>query len=300
MLRIGHISYANCTPIFYTLTHYYDCSNYTFIKGVPSELNRLLLRGEVDASPSSSIELARHPDIYCFLPGLSISSFGRVDSIILFSKVPIEELNHERVALTQASTTSSVLLRIIMGDLLKMENTFHEEGGQLKDVLKDYKAFLLIGDDALKAVMSNELQVRSEGKNPSPVTRRPSLYTYDLGDLWYKFTGLPFVFALWLVRKDVLEKKEMEIEGLNIDLHSAKDIAIRNYKEIADETEEKGWMSKNRLIEYWERISYTLNDIHLKGLKEFYRYAEKLSLIEKVPSIEECIIFPRESERRQK
>jgi len=86
MLRVGHISYANCTPIFYALRQYHDCSNYIFIKGVPSELNRLLLRGEVDISPSSSIELARHPDLYYFLPDLSISSFGKVGSIILFSK----------------------------------------------------------------------------------------------------------------------------------------------------------------------------------------------------------------------
>ncbi len=303
MLRIGHISYANCTPIFYALRKHHDCSNYIFVKGVPSELNRLLFRGEVDVSPSSSIELARHPDLYYFLPDLSISSFGRVDSIILFSRVHIEYLNHERIALTQASTTSSILLKIIMAEFFHIENTFQEEKGELKDVLKNYKAFLLIGDEALKAVISSRLI-----NPPTPPLIKggkggflnSELYMYDLGELWHRFTGLPFVFALWLVRREVSKNKKKEIEALNRALHSSMDIAYQTYEEIAEDVEEKNWMPKNMLIEYWERISYVLNYAHLEGLSEFYRYAEKLSLIEKIPYLEECIISIKDTERRQR
>ncbi|MEK6693422.1 MAG: menaquinone biosynthesis protein [Nitrospirota bacterium] len=319
MLRIGHISYANCTPLFYALTHYHDCSNYVFVKGVPSELNRLLLNGDIDVSPSSSIELARHPDLYCLLPDLSISSFGKVGSIILFSKIPLEELNREKIALTQASTTSSFLLRIIMGEFLKMENTFHEEGGPLEEVLKRYKAFLLIGDDALKAVISNEFRVTSKTLNSNPPftpllkggeeglfakgehggISPSSLYTYDLGELWYRFTHLPFVFALWLVRKDSLKSKEKEIVRLGRDLLLARDMAFRNLENISDDVEETNWMPKRMLTDYWENISYALNDIHLEGLREFYRYAEKLSVIEKLPILEECILSTIDIERRK-
>lgn len=304
MLRVGHISYANCTPLFYALTKHHDCSNYIFVKGVPSELNSLLLKGGIDLSPSSSIELARHRDLYFFLPNLSISSFGRVSSIILFSRVPIEDLNHERIALTQASTTSSILLRIIMSEFLKKENTFHEEAGHLDYVLRRYKAFLLIGDDALKAVASCKLQVANENKNSKPksslVTRHSSLlYTYDLGELWYKFTDLPFVFALWLVRKDVLREKEVEVEVLLKSLLSAKDIAYRSFTEISEEVDEKEWMTKDSLLGYWNRISYDLNNTHLEGLMEFYRYAEKLSLIEQMPPLESYVIPTKETERRQ-
>jgi len=77
------------------------------------------------------------------------------------------------------------------------------------------------------------------------------------------------------------------------------DIANRNYKEISEHVEEKNWMPKKMLVEYWERISYVLNDTHLEGLREFYRYAEKLSLIEKVPYLEECIISIKDIERRK-
>ncbi|MEK6690603.1 MAG: menaquinone biosynthesis protein [Nitrospirota bacterium] len=292
MLRVGHISYANCTPLFYALTKHHDCSNYIFVKGVPSELNSLLLKGEIDLSPSSSIELARHRDLYFFLPNLSISSFGRVSSIILFSRVPIEDLNHERIALTQASTTSSILLRIIMSEFLKKENTFHEEAGHLDYVLRRYKAFLLIGDDALKAVIGYRLQVSS-------VKQNSELFLYDLGELWYKFTDLPFVFALWLLRKDVLREKEVEVEVLLKSLLSAKEIAYRSFNEIFEEVDEKEWMTKDSLIGYWNRISYDLNNTHFEGLKEFYRYAEKLSLIEQMLPLESYIIPTKETERRQ-
>lgn len=296
MIRIGHISYANCTPIFYALKRYHDCSDYTFLKGVPSELNSLLLKGSIDVSPSSSIELARHPDLYCFLPDLSISSFGKVGSIILFSRVQIEELNQERIALTHASTTSSILLRILMGEFLKMENTFCEEGGDLKDVLRKYKAFLLIGDDALKS----KNKITSEYQNSKLQTPNSKLYMYDLGELWYKFTQLPFVFALWLVRKDSLKNKEKEIKALGRSLLSAKDTAYRNLEDIAEDVEERNWIPKKMLIDYWQNISYDLNDRHLEGLREFYGYAGKLSLIEKIPILEECMISTRETERRKK
>lgn len=283
MLRIGHISYANCTPIFYALRRYHDCSNYTFLKGLPSEVNMLLLKGELDVSPSSSIELARHPDLYLFLPDLSISSFGKVGSIILFSKVPIERLNGERIATAQASTTSAILLRIIMGEFLRIENTFYEESGELKNVLKKYKAFLLIGDDALKVVQSSRFKVQSENLDSRLRTLNSELYLYDLGELWYRFTQLPFVFALWLVRKDSFEKKREEIEILHKFLILAKETAYRDFTQIAEEVEEKNWIPKESLLDYWKKISYDLNDIHLDGLRKFYGYARKLSLIKEVP-----------------
>lgn len=290
MIRIGHINYANCTPIFHSLKKSFDCSNYEFIKGIPSKLNELLLKGELDVSPSSSIEFARHPGKYLFLPDLSISSIGNVGSIILFSKVPLERLDGERIAVTHSSATSSVLLKIIMKEFLKMKNTFYEESRELKDVLKDNKAFLLIGDEALKEIQSSKFKVPGGNQNSKPTTTDFELYTYDLGELWHKFTKFPFVFALWLVRRESLIDKGKEIERLGKSLLSAKETAYRNLKEIAEESEEKNWIDIDKLIDYWKKISYDLKDVHLEGLRMFYRYAEKLSIIKKAPLLEEGII----------
>ena len=96
-------SYAETVPFPFKL-----------VEGIPTELNRLLYEGKVDVSPSSSIEYAMNPGRYLLLPNLSITSKNKVMSILLESKVPIEELNKKVVALTTASATSVVLLRILL------------------------------------------------------------------------------------------------------------------------------------------------------------------------------------------
>lgn len=290
MLRIGHIGYANCTPIFHFLKNDFDCSRYIFLKGVPSRLNKLLLKGELDISPSSSIEFARHDGKYLFLPDLSISSRGKVGSIILFTKVPLERLDGERIAITKASATSSFLLKIIMIEFLKMKNIFYEDSRGLKDVLKENNAFMLIGDDALKAVQGSPPFDSPLGKGGSRGVTNSELYSYDLGELWHRFTKLPFVFALWLVRAESLRKKRREIEELGRRLLSAKERAYRGYRRIAEKAEEREWIEEDMLIDYWKKISYDLGDAHLEGLRMFYRYSKKLSLIKRIPSLEEGII----------
>lgn len=93
-LSVGHITYANCAPFF----HYLDSSGFSgrIVPGVPSHLNRLLAEGEIDISPSSSFEYARGWRQYLLLPGQSISSRGPVQSVLLFSSRPLEELAGEK------------------------------------------------------------------------------------------------------------------------------------------------------------------------------------------------------------
>src|SRR4051794_23046562 len=105
-LRIGKISYVNCAPIFAAHKELFPGSKYDFVEGVPSRLNRLLSQGEIDLCPSSSIEYAQRFRRYYLLPGLSISSFGAVKSVLLFSRIPLESLDGTTVGLTAESDTS--------------------------------------------------------------------------------------------------------------------------------------------------------------------------------------------------
>src|SRR5262249_30279437 len=106
MLRIGEISYLNCTPIFTVLRDRFDDTGYASVRGMPAELNAKLRKGEIDLCPSSSIEYARNPESYLILPDLSISAVGAVKSVLLFSNVPIERLDGASIALTGESETS--------------------------------------------------------------------------------------------------------------------------------------------------------------------------------------------------
>lgn len=312
-LKIGRIPYANLFPIFYTLQRECDCSGYKFIEGVPSTLNRLLRSGEIDISPSSSIEYLRCESQYTLLEGHSISSKGPIGSILLLSKKPIEELEGKTILVSSQSETSVALLGIILRKFYKIECPLRPTDEPLDFVISKADAYLAIGDDALKAkklVMSNDLQVTGDkdssfvnrhlsGDTPSltsvrvdsdlpPRGRgqgRGEIYIYDLGYLWYRNTSLPFVFALWIARKDCFSEKAELLKTFIHDLHKAKDLALQNLDKIARElkplllSRHAVNITEEDLISFWKGISYDLTEEHKKGLELFGKYSAELGLL---------------------
>src|ERR687892_1487561 len=134
-------------PVFYRLD-----AEVEEVVGVPTELNRALLEGEVDVAPISSIEYARNADTLRLLPRLCVSSEGAVESIQLVSKLPLARV--QTIAITPESATSVVLTKVLLPDA---EHVPLDERAE---------ATLLIGDAAL----------RSAFEDPTP--------HYDLGRLW--------------------------------------------------------------------------------------------------------------------
>ncbi|WP_243371389.1 menaquinone biosynthesis protein [Geotalea sp. SG265] len=267
-IRIGEIEYANCTPIFTALKKNFDCSGYRFVREVPSALNAMLSNGEVDISPSSSIEYGKSFEKYCLMPQISISSIGPVKSVFLFSRIPIENLHNKTIGLTTESDTSVNLLKIILKKKYGYENEFQRTPLPLKEALQSHEGLLLIGDAALKASLAKH-----------------NFHVYDLGQQWYEFTGLPFVFALWIVRRDAAASKHEAMAVLRDNLLKAKKLAYDSYASIALHSREREWMSASALVDYWKTISYDLTAEHLKGLETFYRHAAEMGLIPKQPEI---------------
>lgn len=261
-LRIGRITFANLFPIFYALEKTVDLSAYEFIDGVPSFVNRLLREGTIDISPSSSIEYLRHENDYVLLDGHSISSFGSIGSILLFSKRPIENLDGLTVLTSYQSETSVALLDIILAKFYGFRCTLKSTSMPLSEAMESHTAYLLIGDDALR-----------EAK------RRQRLSVYDLGDIWYRNTGLPFVFALWMARKDFCAEKPLLFEKFRNDLDAAKIRALESIGEIARESPLLTVVPEDDIVSYWQGISYDMGDDHKKGLELFRKYSEELRLI---------------------
>lgn len=265
-LTIGHIEYANCTPIFSALQKSFDCTGYRFVRGVPARLNRLLAAGEIDVCPSSSIEYGKNPDRYLILPDLSISAVGPVKSVLLFSRTPLEALDGADIGMTVESDTSVTLLRIILASFHGFSNRLERTDLPLAAALEAFPALLLIGDSALKGTLG-----------------RGGHYVYDLGELWHRFTGLPFVFALWLVRREAVTERPSEVARLGADLVRAKGIAYGSYPEIAAESAEREWIARELLVDYWRTISYDLTSDHLEGLRRFFAHAADLGVMADVP-----------------
>ncbi|ACH38582.1 futalosine synthase, putative [Citrifermentans bemidjiense Bem] len=267
-IDIGHIKYANCTPIFTALASHFDCSGYRFVDGVPADLNAMLRSGEIDLSPSSSIEYATAHEQYCLLPSLSISSIGAVKSVFLFSSVPVEELDGCPIGLSAESDTSVNLLKVLLARKYGFSNSFERTREPLAEALKRFPGLLLIGDAALKGAASGV-----------------AAYCYDLGQLWYDFTGLPFVFALWIVRRDAATAKHAGMTMLARDLVAAKELAYRSYPEIAASCQEREWIGESDLVDYWNTINYELTEAHIEGARLFFRHAFELGLIPTLPQI---------------
>ena len=267
-INIGHIKYANCTPIFTALASHFDCAGYRFVDGVPARLNAMLRAGEIDLSPSSSIEYAMAHEQYCLLPELSISAIGTVKSVFLFSRVPVEKLDGASIGLTAESDTSVNLLKVLLAKKYGFRNNFESTALPLAEALERFPGLLLIGDAALKGAASGM-----------------DFHCYDLGQLWHEFTGLPFVFALWIVRRDAARRKHAELATLAKDLVAAKQVAYASYPEIAANCEERAWIGEGELVDYWRTISYELTEAHLEGAQLFFQYAFEMGLIPSLPEI---------------
>jgi chorismate dehydratase len=261
-LRVGRFSYSNLFPIFYMLEREADCSAFEFVEGVPSRLNREIREGRIDVSPSSSIEYLRNTGRYDLIRGHSISSSGPVGSIFLFSKKPIEALGNSTIYTSSQSETSVALLRIILKVFLRIDCTFSSTSAPIGSVLATEAACLLIGDDALMQSI-----------------KWPELHIYDVGDLWYRHTGLPSVFALWIVRKECFAEKKSLIDSFISGLDAAKASALENLGVVAAASPLRNYLSEEQLVAYWKGISYDLGEEHMKGLDLFRQYAKDLGIL---------------------
>ena len=267
-LSVGHIAYANCLPFFHFLRE--SGFNGTIIDGVPSELNRMLASGEVDICPSSSIEYAKHPSDYLILPGQSISSIGSVESVLLFSSRPLSELNGVPIAITGESATSVALLQILLKEFIRLDEVIcRVPDVSVEDAIARGEPALLIGDRALK-MGGARLHEKA----------------LDLGALWHHFTGLPFVFALWTVRKDVAQRCSPDVAHFVEQLNVSRARAFRELNVVVNSCNEVSWMGTERLKKYLQSVSYDLDAQHLEGLACFYALLEKYGYIESVPELE--------------
>jgi chorismate dehydratase len=244
-IRLGRISYVNMAPVFHRLNVEVE-----EVSGVPTELNRMLLDGQLDIAPISSIEYARHAGSLRLLPRLCVSSEGAVESIQLVSRLPFSQIRS--VAVTPESATSVVLTKVLLPQA---------EHVPLDTPRAD--ARLLIGDAAL----------RSAFEDPTP--------HYDLGRLWLERTGLPMVFAVWAAPEPV-------VAGLG-DLEHALVASVRLARAepevLAHEASARYGYPAGYLARYFEKLRYSFGPRERAGLYTFLEMARDVGELEQVPEL---------------
>jgi chorismate dehydratase len=243
-VRLGRISYVNMAPVFHRLNAEVD-----EVQGVPTELNRMLLDGQLDLAPISSIEYARHASALRILPRLCVSSEGAVDSIQLVSRIPFPQIRS--IAVTPESATSVVLTKVLLPHVV------HVPLGEKAD------AKLLIGDAAL----------RSAFEDPTP--------HYDLGKLWLERTGLPMVFAVWASPEPVAEG----VAELEHSLVSSVRLARAEPQVLAREASARYGYPAGYLARYFEKLRYSFGPRERAGLYTFLEMARDVGQLEHVPEL---------------
>lgn len=266
MLKLGHIVYSNCLPVHAGILSGNVAFPFKLVAGIPTELNRYLYEGKVDVSPSSSIEYAMNSGRYMLLPGLSITSRTKAMSILLESKVTLDKLDKRTVALTTASATSVVLLRVILELFQGVIPEFMQYEQGKDDPYADADAVLTIGDLALKRAVA------------------PSMpHAYDLGELWHQQTGLPFVFAVWQI--NYKKSLEQDLSRLYDILEASKRYGLSRLSDLAKEHADRYDIPAETLVRYWRAFSFDLGPEEQKGLLSYYGYAAELGVIDSVPEL---------------
>lgn len=260
-LRLGLIPFLNLLPISAHL-HLRGLA-VEIVEGVPRRMNQALRSGMLDVAPASSIEYLRNPELYHILRDMSISSRGAVRSVAVFSQFPIDQWEGRLIACATESETSVALLEVLLRRLWKVNAVLVDE-----NKARDPIAFLRIGDRALRELWSGTWK-----------------YVWDLGEEWYKWTNLPFVFAIWLVRTEVAIARRHLVEKVHMALIQARQRGLRKLESCVSEGGKRLRGSPIQLREYFKGLDYTLGQDHLLGLERFARELYEIGRIQSVPTL---------------
>ena len=252
-VRIGAVGYLNARPLVYGLE---TLPQFDLRFDVPSKCAELLHEGAIDLGLIPSIEY-NHPITrteYAIVPDLAIASSGPVASVAIYSRRPIPDVRS--MALDTSSRTSVALVRVLCKREFKISPRLEHRGPDLDEMLAACDAALIIGDNALMR----------DGDG--------SIEKIDLGDVWMRTTGLPFVYAFWAGRHGCLSPRDVEV------LQGARDRGLQHTHEIAREyfasLPERQAMGVRYLQ---DNIKYSLGAQERAGLELFYRYAVEAGVI---------------------
>ncbi|HLO02301.1 MAG TPA: menaquinone biosynthesis protein [Symbiobacteriaceae bacterium] len=273
-VRLGYIEYLNCLPVYWGIEQGIIDLPVAIKKGPPAQLNKLFIEGALDITPISSIEYARHPGDTVILPKLSIAADGRVTSVLLLSKKPLGELDGAKVALTSHSATSVVLTKIILGEKYGVKPTYSTMEPDAYQMLAEADACLVIGDPALRAV-----------NDPKLKETFPEMQIYDLGQEFKDLTGEIFVFALWVIRREFVDRNPEGVKLVAELFQASRDWAVEHWEALIQEGAHRRNLPESAVRDHFTQIRHHFTPEYRRGLLTFYELAHKIGEIPAVPEL---------------
>lgn len=251
LVRLGAVSYLNTKPLVFGLERESDRFSLRF--DVPAQCAALLHEARIDLGLIPAIEYLRGD--YRLVPGVSISSDGPVNSVAIFSRVPVDRI--ATLALDISSRTSVALTRILCARHWQIAPRLTPAEPDIRAMLMRADAALVIGDPALA------LDAAALG-----------LLKVDLGAEWRAMTGLPFVYAAWTGRVGACGPEHVEA------LIAARARGTEHLEEIARREAAGDAGRERQALQYLrDNLRYTLGDAEQAGLSRFHELAVALGLV---------------------
>ena len=274
MVKLGKITYINAVPIYYGLDEKIANDNkITLITRPPSTLNKMLEEEKLDISPVSSVAYARNYKNWFLMQDFSISCFKEVLSVLLLSKYPIEKLDKKKIMLIDESETSVALIKLFLFEKNIKANFETKKITDCKKISNDVDAMLVIGDIALKEQWD----------------KKQFKYSFDLGKMWQEKTNLPFVFAVWAIRKKFAKSYPNKILKVKKILEHSRKLGYEKIDNIINSANKKLNIEKKLCKKYYKCLDCTLGDEHIKSLKLFFKLLFEAKIITNNPTIKFCI-----------
>lgn len=259
--RIAASSYLNTAPLIWSFLHgsQRDAVE-VFTDTAPARCAEMLADDEVDAALVPVIEYPRIPGV-AIVPDVCVGSRSAVRSVVLVTRRNnLKKV--ERVALDDSSRTSAALVKIIFREFLGFEPEWQTSHPDLKSMLMQADAALIIGDPAMKIP-------------------RDQFRVFDLATLWHEFTGFGFVFAMWMARKEKVEKVR------SVNFAAARDEGLAHLEEITAGYKGQLGLSDEEIRTYLtDNIAFRMDEEMEKGLKLYFELAVKHKLIEAAGPLE--------------
>jgi chorismate dehydratase len=254
--RLAASSYLNSAPLIWSFLHGSKRGQVEFVDEVPARCAELLRAAQVDGALVPVIEYQRIDNGF-LVPDVCVGSQKEVLSVVLVSKdTDLEQIRS--VALDESSRTSATLVKVIFREFLDHEPAWSTRSPDLEEMLERNDAALIIGD-------------------PGMTFPRAGLKVWDMANVWRNYTGLGFVFAMWLIADHAVKEARL------VDFAGARDEGVSQIEEIVESYRNKIPLPVHELRKYLtENIVFRVDDSMQRGLQLYFELAAKHRLIESV------------------
>lgn len=251
---IGKIPYLNSVPFYYA----FEKRQFKILPISPRRMGLLSEKGQIDAGLFSLMDYFQQEDQLELL-NWCIATRDQVKSVMLFSNHGWRDLEGKLIGITDETATSVRLLQVLLEKKYEVTAIFERMHAGVNDYSK-YDAVLLIGDEALYR-NKNGL----EGFE----------LVFDLAKEWYDWQKLPFVFAVWAVKKSLSEEAKKELSEI---IEHSLSSSENRFGEIGELAGKRIGLTRDEVEEYLEGFNYRLGEREKEAMREFRKLIEEVEL----------------------